>query len=221
MYVHEEEDRYRGLVNQLSERLSREDPDEHFRRAVRREVDKRMRLYLGPLALIAALWWVYPALGLPGVGVVLAIGAGAVAWELIQADHDPAIDRHLSVVHAEDLLRLTIVADGHAAGERVWVLGDKHYPSNKPSLVASGGKRWDGSWKQIHDWALEFEKLSPKARRIRLIEASRRAQPALEQGEAMAASKDAELTLWARDYLHKLRQTGERGWTIPILGKKS
>jgi hypothetical protein len=216
MHAHEEEDHYRGLVNKLTERLGREDPDEHFRRVVRREVDRRIRLYLGPILFVAALWWAYPAYGLTGVVIMFVLGVAAVAWEVLRADYDPSIDRHLSVLNAEDLHRLTVIADCHEAGERVWTLGDRQYPSNKPSVVASGGRRWDGSWKRIHDWALEFEALSPRSRRGRLIDAARRAQPALEQGEAMAEARDAELTLWARDYLHKLRQTGDRKWPVSI-----
>jgi len=220
MVANEEEEHYRGLVNKLGERLEREDPDAHFRRVVRQEVDRRIRLYVGPALLLAAILWGYPRFGWSAVAVVLVVGAMGVAWELLRVDHDPGIDRHLSLIHAEDLHRLTVIAEIHEAGERVWTLGDRQYPSTKSSVVATGGRRWDGSWKRIHDWALEFERLSPAKRRKRLVAAARRAQPALEQGEAMAASRDAELTLWARDYLHKLRQTGERELSFPILRPK-
>jgi len=43
------------------------------------------------------------------------------------------------VVHAEDLHRLTVIADGHEAGERIWTLTERQYPSDKPSVAASGG----------------------------------------------------------------------------------
>lgn len=205
MYVHEEEDHYRELVHQLRERLAREDPDAQYRRIVRREIDQRIRRHLAPLVLIAALGWAYPTWGLPGVVVALALAALALTWEVLHVDSDPGVNRHLSVVHAEDLLRLTVIADCHAAGERVWTLGDRHVPAVKPSVVATGGPRWDGSWKRIHDWALELEAQSPRARRKRLIAAAERAKAALEQGEALAEAKGGELDVWARECLQQLR----------------
>jgi hypothetical protein len=219
--ANEEEEHYRGLVNKLSERLEREDPDAHFRRAVRQEVDRRIRLYLGPLLLVAALWWIYPRLGWAGAAIVVVLGIVALAWELLRPHYDPSIDRHLCVVRAEDLHRLTVVADGHEAGERIWILGERQYPSDRPSIVASGGRRWEGSWQRIHDCALELETLNPRLRHKRLIDAARRAQPALEQGEAMAHARNAELALWARDSLHKLRQSGERELRFPMPWKKA
>ena len=220
MVANEEEEHYRGLVNKLSERLEREDPDAHFRRVVRQEVDRRMRLYLAPLLLIAALWWIYPMFGWAGAAMVAMLGASAAAWELLRTDYDPSVDRHLCVVRAEDLHRLTVIADGHAAGERVWILGDRQYPSDRPSVVASAGRRWEGSWRRIHECAVELETLNPKMRRQRLVDAAKRARPALEQGEALAEARNAELALWARDSLHKLRQSGERELRFPISWKK-
>lgn len=220
MVANEEEEHYRALVNKLRERLGREDPDGHCRQVVRQEVDWRIRLYFGPLLLMAALWWIYPIFGWAGMATVVALGAAATAWELLRSEHDPSIDRHLSVVRAEDVHRLTVIADGHAAGERIWILADRQYPSDKPSIVPSGGRRWEGSWKRIHDCALEFEKLNPRARRRCLLDAAKRAQPALEQGESMAETRNAELAPWARDCLHKLRQTHERDFRFLIARRK-
>ena len=53
----QEEDEYLDKVTKLSERLSGDDPDERIRQIAREEADKRLHAFLGPVLLIAALWW--------------------------------------------------------------------------------------------------------------------------------------------------------------------
>lgn len=202
----DEGDEYLDRVNRLSERLSGDDPDERIRRIARQEADKSINAYLGPILFIAALWWAHREYGTQGIWVVLVLGTAWLMWIMFRIDYDPRHERHLIVLHAEDLNRLTIIADAYEAGEPVWSVGEKQYQSNKPSIDATDGPRWNGSWKRVYNWALELERISPKKRRKRLLEAAKRAKPALDQGAAIAEREDAELALWARNYLHKLKQ---------------
>lgn len=202
----DEEEEYLDRVNKLSERLSGDDPDERIRRIARLEADKRINAYVGPILFMGALWWAHREYGTQGIWMVLVLGAAWFMWIVLRMDHDPSREQHLVVSYAEDLNRLTIIADAHGAGEPVWSIGEKQYPSDKPSIVATDGPRWDGSWRRVYNWALELERISPRARRKRLLTAAKQARPALEQGEAMAKHEDAELTFWARDYLHKLKR---------------
>lgn len=201
-----EEDEYLERVNKLSGRLSGDDPDERIRRIARQEADKRINAYLGPILFIVAIWWAQREYGTQGLVIVIALGIAWFMWSVFRMDYDPKHEQHLVVLGAEDLNRLSIIADAYEAGETIWAVGEIQYPSKKPSIVAANGPRWDGSWKRVYNWALELERISPKKRRKRLLEAAKRAKPALERGEAMAKREDAELTLWARDYLQKLKQ---------------
>lgn len=202
----DEEEQYFDQVSKLSERLNGDSPDERIRLMARQEAEKLIAAYLKPVIFIGAIVWAQRERGTQGVWTVLALGVASFIWTVVRTDFDPKHDQHLIVMHAEDLNRLTIIAEAHEAGEPVWSMGEKQYPSNRPGVVANRGARWDGSWKRIYNWALELERVSPNKRRKRLLEAAKQAKLALEQGAALAEKEKGELTFWARNYLHKLRQ---------------
>jgi hypothetical protein len=201
-----EDDEWFDKVEKLRERLEGDDPDEHIRGIARQEADKRLNAYLGPILFIAALWWANREQGSEGFWIVVALGVAWLIWTTFRRDWDPAHERHLIVNQAEDMNRLAMVAEAHEAGEQVWFVKEREFERDKRKISVFDNNRWDGSWQRIHGWTLEFERLSPRKRRKRLMQAAKRAKAALEQGEAIAKRENAELVFWARDFVYKLKR---------------
>lgn len=197
-----DDDEWFDRVQKLREQHDGDGPDDRIRQIAREEADKR----ISAVAFMLGLWWVSKEYGREASYIVIALGVAYFIWTIVRLDWDPKHERHLIGLRADDLNRLAIIADAYAAGELVWKLFENEYPSDKRSIAAVESDRWDGSWKRIYDYILELQAMSPRQRRKRLMIAARRANPALEQGEAMSKQEDAELTFWARDYLHKLKQ---------------
>jgi hypothetical protein len=201
-----EDDDWFDRVEKLLAVLDGDDADDPIRQIARHEADKRINAILGPILFIGALWWAHREYGQQGSYLVLGLGVAWFFWTIVRQDWDPAHERHLIGMQAEDLNRLQLLAEAHEAGEQTWRVKEKEYERDKREIQVFGGDRWDGSWRRIHSFIMELQKLSPRKRRKRMMGAARRARPALEQGQQLADRKGAELIHWARGYLQKLNQ---------------
>ena len=201
-----EDDEWFDRVEKLRERLVGNDPDERIRQIARQEADKRIAAVVMPILGVVGAWWVGKEYGQPASYLLITCLVGYFIWTVVRMDRDPQHERHLIALNAEDLNRLTLVAEAHEAGEQVWFVQEKKYERDIRRVHVFDNDRWNGFWKSVHGYMLAMQGESPKRRRKRLMDAARRARVALEQGESLAKGEDAELVFWARDYLHKLKQ---------------
>jgi hypothetical protein len=70
------------------------------------------------------------------VAAAAGLGLAYVLWKVSANQSGPTTDRHLIVMGAEDLNRLQIIAETHAAGEQVWFIKEKGYERDKRKVVA-------------------------------------------------------------------------------------
>jgi hypothetical protein len=201
-----EDDEYFDRVQELSKRHDSDGPDERFRQMAREEANKRIEAYLGPLVLLGLLVGAIHLYGATGGWLVGGIAVAWFLWSVVKMDWDPAYERHLIVMKAEDLNRLRVITDAHAAGEPVWRIHEKEYERDTKKIETVDGPRWDGSWKRIYHDALELQALSPRKRRAKVEKAAQAARSALLDGKAMAKRENAELTFWASGHIQKLEQ---------------
>jgi hypothetical protein len=142
------------------------------------------------------------------VGICVSVGLTVAwfVWTVVRSDWDPATDRHKIDMIAEDLNRLAVISQAYATGEPVWSIKEKTCERERPKIVAFDGERWDRSWHRIYEWTLQLERMTPRQRRKKLLDAVAAAQAALQQGAEMAKHEDAELIYWARDCANSLAQ---------------
>ena len=197
-----EDDDWYDKVDKLQERLTGDDADGNIRRIARQEADNLLTAYIGVFAFFGMVWWANNTYGsTAGVCVAVGVTVAWIAWTVIRADCDPGTDRHKIDMIAHDLNRLKVITDAYAAGEPVWCVKEKEYADDKPQIVVIDSDRWDGSWRRVHSWMLELERIGPRQRRKKVLNAVHAAHAPLQQGAEMAKRDQAELILWARIYL--------------------
>ena len=199
-------DEWFDKAEKLRERLEGTDPDERIRQIAREEADKRISGVVLPIIFVAALWWISEEYGRGASYALIAAGIGYFIWTVVRLDWDPRHESHLISLQAEDMNRLQLLAEACEAGEQTWFVKEKEYERDKRSVQVVDNERWNGSWRRIHGYMLELQPMSPRRRRKRLLDAAKRARAPLEQGEALAKREGAELTSWARSYLHKIKR---------------
>lgn len=200
------EDEYFDLVTKLSDRLTSDTPDDRLRQLARKEAETVVARWLIAGAVLYAGKQLADKFGFDVLWAWFGIAIGWILWTSIRAEFDPLEDRHLVVSQAEDLNRLTILRECQAAGEPCWQVSQPTYSGEKVRITPIESSRWDQSWKRIYTSALELEKLSPRKRKKRLLEAAVEVEPALRQGSDMAAAQNAELIYWARAALEQVRR---------------
>jgi len=196
------EDDYCDLVGELSERLSTPDPDEHIRQIARQEADNRVMVFIG----IGAFFWASREFGWIGGVSVLGLGICVAMFSAWSDARNPRHERHLVTLNAENLVRLEIIAEVAAAGKKAWKLKEKEYERDKRQIVAAENDHWDRFWERTYRTALEFEKLSPKERAKRILNAANAAKESLAHANDMAKRDKAELIFWAANALHLVEQ---------------
>ena len=197
-----DEDRYRKMFYDLFQRMNQTDPDEHLKKIVRQEVDKRI-LGLGVFAL--GLW----AMATFGwFGVASAVGLGLLWFFILDRidDLDPKCQAFRIPDEAEDLVRLQIVTETAQANEDVWAIEEKQYERDKRKVVPVLNERWDRFWERSYNVALELEKLSPRARRKRISLTAKMGKDALLQAKQLSNREEANLASWTATALHKLER---------------
>lgn len=194
---------YGQLLDDFCEAQTKADEEANRIRSIAGdEADKRIRGWLSIAAAIfaAAIW------GWRGVWVAVALFLALVAFGAWEKRRRRGAERHLIPGEAEDVVRLKITAEAHAAGERCWrVEPDKQSPS-QTKVFAVDSARWDNAEERIYRTAVEFAELSPLARRKRLRAVAKDARSALEAGEKLAKDQDAKLVFWAERALFDLRR---------------
>ena len=199
--LHDDETDYGQLFIDFCKAQTKADEEEDRIRVIaRNEAEKRIRGWLGIATFIfaAAIWdW-------QGVLVVVALFIGLVAFDAWEKPRRRGAEKHLIPSKAEDYVRMQITAEAHSAGERCWTVEPKAYERDVKKVVAADSSRWNNADERIYRTALEFTGLSPLERAMRLRAATKDAEAALKESEALARSKDAELTFWAERALHDL-----------------
>lgn len=194
---------YFELVSQLDERLSALDPDEQrIRRIARDETDKRILATLG----FGAFVWATIEYGWVGGVTVFGLAIAAAVFSAWRDGFDPNQERHLVTLKAKDLVRLEIIAEVAAAGQNPWALKEKESERGKREVIVADNDRWVEFWERTYTTALSLEKLSPKEREKRFVNAAAKAKEALVQARGIADREDAELIYWADNALSLVEQ---------------